>query len=298
MPGNLCAQLTGTEMHCVLLHESAHLAWYDDWLNLLARGIGAVLLALHPVVWWILVQIEREREIACDDLVVSQTGAARSYAEILARIVELRIQPAEPVLATGILSRRSRLLERIEMLLRRGRRVSPAVARIPAVAAAAVLAILALLGALAPHWIAFAQRMEFEVASVKTSAGGPFEFVPRRSGDRVSIHMSHIASVITYAYHIPFYQVIGYDKTPIAYEWYDIDATVAQDATEDQVRLMFQSLLEDRFKFKIHRETRELPEYELTIAKDKAKLKPASDDELMKLEIEGRPMTWPERSLR
>jgi uncharacterized protein (TIGR03435 family) len=167
------------------------------------------------------------------------------------------------------------------------------VARIPAGAAAAVLAILALAGALAPHWIAFAQRMEFEVASVKTSAGGEFEIAPRRSGDRVSLHMSHIASVITYAYRIPFFQVIGYDKTAVASEWYDIDAKVGHDAAEEQVRLMFQSLLEDRFKFKVHRETRELPEYELTIAKDKPKMTPASDDELMKLEIEGKHFTWP-----
>ena len=292
LPETLCADLTGTELHCVLLHEAAHLARYDDWCNLAARGIGAVM-ALHPVVWWMLTQIEREREIACDDWVVAQTGTARGYAEMLAHLVELRIRPAESALATGIFSRRSRLLERIDILLRRGRMLSPTVARIPAGAGAVMLAILVLAGASAPHWIAFAQRLEFEVASVKTSAGGPFEFAPKRSSDRVSIHMTHLASVITYAYHIPFYQVIGYDKTPIAYDWYDIDAKAPGDATDDQVRLMFQSLLEDRFKLKVHRETRELPEYELTVAKGNAKLKPASGDEPMKVEIEGRHLTWP-----
>ena len=180
------------------------------------------------------------------------------------------------------------------MLLQRGRDFSPAAARTPLVAATAGLALLAIAGAFAPHWIAFAQRLEFEVASVKVSdTNQDFEFRPRRTGDRVSIHMTHIANVITYAYHIPYYRVINYDKSPIAYDWYDIDAKTNGRADDDQVRLMFQSLLEDRFQFKMHRETREMPEYVITLAKAKSKMTPASSGDLMKFEIEGRPRTWP-----
>ncbi len=58
-------------------------------------------------------------------------------------------------------------------------------------------------------------------------------------------------------------------------------------ATDDQVRLMFQALLEDRFQLKVHREIRDIPEYELTIAKDKSKLQPSRDGPMM-LTIEGR----------
>lgn len=155
-------------------------------------------------------------------------------------------------------------------------------------------ASLVLAGALAPHWIAFAQRPEFDVASVKVSdQNQDFGFTPRRVGNRVSIHMTHIATVITYAYHIPYYQMINYDKSPIAYEWYDIDAKMSSDATEDQVRLMFQSLLEERFQLKVHREERELPEYLLTVAKGKSKMTPASSGETMKYDIHGRQGTWP-----
>ena len=129
------------------------------------------------------------------------------------------------------------------------------------------------------------------MASVKTSTNGDFEFVPHRSGDRVWIHMTHIFSVIVYAYHINGYQLIGSPNTD--YNWYDIDAKIGRDATDDEVRLMFQSLLQDRFKLKAHRETREIPEYELTIAKRRPKMTPSTSDEPMKLEIEGKQISWP-----
>lgn len=129
---------------------------------------------------------------------------------------------------------------------------------------------------------------EFEVASVKTSAGGDFGFVPHRSGDRVSIHMTHIGTVICYAFTIPYSRVVGYERSPIAYDWYDIDAEAAPGASDSQIRLMFQSLLESRFQLKTHRETRDLSTYDLTVAKGKPKLTAASADEVMKIPIEGR----------
>ena len=45
----------------------------------------------------------------------------------------------------------------------------------------------------------------------------------------------------------------------------------------DTIALMLQSLLEDRFKLKAHRETRELPLFELTVAKGGAKVKLSED---------------------
>ena len=80
LPEGLPGELAQPEMEHVLLHEAAHIARRDDWTNLLAKALGAGL-ALHPVAWCILRQIDREREIACDDWVVARVGAARPYAE-------------------------------------------------------------------------------------------------------------------------------------------------------------------------------------------------------------------------
>jgi uncharacterized protein (TIGR03435 family) len=56
---------------------------------------------------------------------------------------------------------------------------------------------------------------------------------------------------------------------------YDINAIAEGGASEEMMRgPMMQALLEERFKLKLHRETREAPVYELRVAKGGPKLKP------------------------
>jgi uncharacterized protein (TIGR03435 family) len=53
---------------------------------------------------------------------------------------------------------------------------------------------------------------------------------------------------------------------------FDIDARASGDRPAAQLRLMMQSLLVDRFKLGTHRETRELPIYQLVMARGDRKL--------------------------
>src|SRR5580692_8290557 len=79
------------------------------------------------------------------------------------------------LLAVGIFGSRSRVGDRIEILLRRGRTFSPHASVTGVAVSAGVLSGLMLAGSLAPRWIAFAQqpaRPEFEVASVKLNKSG------------------------------------------------------------------------------------------------------------------------------
>jgi uncharacterized protein (TIGR03435 family) len=295
LPVGLPDQLTSAELQCVLLHESAHLARYDDWENVVARLVRAVTVP-HPVAWWVLRQIDREREMACDDWVVAHIGAVQSYVESLARVLELQWSTADSVLASGLFEHHSRLRVRIETLLLRGRRFSTAAARIPIVATAVTLGLLAFTGALAPHWIAFAQRLEFDVASIKqNTANVPNDFTPRRSGTLVTMHNTQVGSVLYYAYHITgSYQLVGFDPNALPWEWtwIDVDARAPLNASDDQIRLMFQSLLEDRYKLRIHRETREIPEYELVDIN--AKLDPShATDNPMPITVEGKALKIP-----
>ena len=102
-------------------------------------------------------------------------------------------------------------------------------------------------------------------------------------------------SVIFYAYNLRgSYQIAGYAPLPEGWNWYDIEAVADTSATEDQIRLMFQSLLDERFKLKLHRETREVPGYELSI-KNKSRLTSAREG-TSSLTIEGRTFSTREGS--
>ncbi len=56
-------------------------------------------------------------------------------------------------------------------------------------------------------------------------------------------------------------------RTSSPHEHFNIDATFPADTPPPQVRLMLQSLLGDRFKLVLHKETRQLPMYSLVLAK-------------------------------
>ena len=66
------------------------------------------------------------------------------------------------------------------------------------------------------------------------------------------------------------YQVSGPDW--LNTEIYDITATLPPGTTGDEVLLMIQTLLADRFKLTLHRDSKELPVYALVVGKGGSKL--------------------------
>jgi beta-lactamase regulating signal transducer with metallopeptidase domain len=156
IPRSAVERLSQKDLDHILLHELAHLARRDDWTNLLAR-IACGVLALHPVAAWVLRRIDEDREIACDDWVVSMTGAAKPYAVSLSRYVEFRIAQSREALATGIGGRHSHLVNRIERLLRTTTvfDCSTSAPRVALTCTALIFLVAA--STLAPAWIAFAQ---------------------------------------------------------------------------------------------------------------------------------------------
>jgi hypothetical protein len=66
----------------IVMHEQAHLDRYDDWSHLLLAVVGS-LAGLHPAVRFLARRLDVDREAACDDRVVSCTGATRRYASSL-----------------------------------------------------------------------------------------------------------------------------------------------------------------------------------------------------------------------
>ena len=97
-----------------------------------------------------------------------------------------------------------------------------------------------------------------------------------------------IRDLIQYAYNLPKSQILGGPQW-LNSAMYDIDAKSdpeqdaklkalsGYDATQ-QKRLMVQGLLVDRFALAAHHETRELPIYNLLLAKSGAKFQPSTRD--------------------
>jgi beta-lactamase regulating signal transducer with metallopeptidase domain len=80
-------ELPADDLNAILLHEFEHLRRGDDWTNLIQRVVGA-LFFFHPAVWWIEARLSVEREMACDDAVLSQTANPHGYATCLVSLLE------------------------------------------------------------------------------------------------------------------------------------------------------------------------------------------------------------------
>jgi uncharacterized protein (TIGR03435 family) len=144
-------------------------------------------------------------------------------------------------------------------------------------AALAVVISAHLFGQVAP------QRPSFEVVSLKVNTtNGVSDQVPRRSGDRIVMRNARLGMIVSYAYNLetPVYQLAGVLDLPGPEEasWFDIEAIAPGAPGDDDLRLMFQSLLEDRFKLKVHREAREMTLYDLVIAKGGSRMKESDPD--------------------
>jgi len=115
------------ETELILRHELAHVQRRDDWANLVQHLASAVLF-LHPAVWWISKRLSLEREIACDDHVLQQSGRPQTYALVLLALAG-RMQKQALLLAPGSSNHKTQLKERIDMILNKHRNSSPRLAK-------------------------------------------------------------------------------------------------------------------------------------------------------------------------
>jgi len=118
----------------------------------------------------------------------------------------------------------------------------------------------------------------FEVASVKANKSGDSNGNMRGVGsDRVVATNMPVRPMITFAYQVAGYQLIG-GPGWLTTDRYDINAKleaaptsvqpfIPGSTTPNPMQLALRNLLEDRFKLRVHRETRELDIYALVMAR-------------------------------
>jgi beta-lactamase regulating signal transducer with metallopeptidase domain len=159
IPERLLAELEEHELDQIRVHETAHLLRRDDIALLIERSIEA-LFALHPGVRWITRRIDLEREIACDDFVVEQTGQARPYASCLTRVVEISGGVRSSIVAAAATEERSHLARRIEMLLDKTRHRGTRLLKTRLALTVALLFAVAIVVVKTPAIVAFAAAQE------------------------------------------------------------------------------------------------------------------------------------------
>lgn len=199
---------------------------------------------------------------------------------------------SEELLALGVFGHGTRLSERVGLLLARGRVFSPRVSRARMTVSAAALLGCVLAGAIAPKVVAFAQaRPAFEAASVRPSAGNALDverakntganirFGMRLDPERFSGAVVTVRALILRAYRVRDYQLSGGPEW-LSRDAFDVEGKAEHAVSEDQLMLMLQSLLADRFKLTLHRETKDLPVYALVAGKNESKLRegPIAED--------------------
>lgn len=131
-------------------------------------------------------------------------------------------------------------------------------------------------------------RPQFEVASVKANAHSGFSPTTlQMAGSRFSATGMPLRPLIMQFYNLRDFQIVGGPDWINTDQW-DFEAVAGKGATLRMIdpenfdwategSLMVQSLIEDRFQFKFYRETKELPAYELTVAKNGPKIKPSTE---------------------
>jgi uncharacterized protein (TIGR03435 family) len=137
---------------------------------------------------------------------------------------------------------------------------------------------------------AAAAQPVFDVASVRVSQSGRGEGDWRddiqASPGSVIMRNVTLKTAIRWAYHVMDYQVTGPDW--IGSDRYNISGKSAEPVAEDQLRLMLQTLLAERFQLAFHRQTKELHAYEMVVAKSGAKFHESK--------VEGEPVVNPDKT--
>ena len=125
---------------------------------------------------------------------------------------------------------------------------------------------------------AWAQPLTFEVASIRPSKPGEMNWsTSTLPGGRFVSNGATLKMLMTFAYDVREFQISG-GPGWINSERFDIAASAATEKTptDEQFNEMLRSLLADRFRLKVHQETKEMPLYELVIGPKGIKLKEAA----------------------
>jgi bla regulator protein blaR1 len=285
LPEGIFDRLTPAQLKAVIAHELCHVRHRDN-LSAAIHMFVETVFWFHPLVWWIGKRMVEERERACDEEVLRLGSEPRSYAEGILKVCEFYLV-SPMACASGVTG--GELKKRIEGIManRFTRELNSGKKLLLAVVAVVALAGPMVIGLMNPQRSRAqshaGKQPSFDVASVKPSppptggrsanykmSGGPGTKDP----SRFACENFDLASLIEMAYDVPDFLLSV--PTWTRDRRFDIVAKLPEGTTKEQFRLMQQKLLIERFKLAVHRAKKEMPVFELVVAKGGPKLKDPS----------------------
>jgi len=297
-PEGISDRLEDVHLEAVLAHELRHVRRRDN----LAAAIHMVVEAIfwfHPLVWWLGARLIEERERACDEEVVELGSDREIYAESILKVCEFCVE-SPLACVSGVTG--ADLKKRMVHIM------NESIARKLDFSRKLLLSAAGLLAVVVPIFFGLvnATPIRAQTQSETAAAGAPdleshgFESAsikPHKSSG--AVEMSRVSftpygftatnvtlqTLIRDVYRVQESQIAG-PADLLNSDRYDIEARMEKSVADELRKLdpyqslperqrMLQSLLADRFKLTIHRESKELPVYALAIAESGPKLQEA-----------------------
>jgi bla regulator protein BlaR1 len=276
LPEGIADRLTPQQLQAIVAHELCHVRRRDNLAAAIHMSVQAIFW-FHPLVWWIGARLIEERERACDEDVLRLGNDPEVYAESILRACRFYLE--SPVACVSGVTGGS-LTRRIEQIMTQHIGGKLNLGRKFLLAAAALIAMTAPVFIGLSHVpLALAQTPPpaFEVAAIKPSKpGSTGSSILWDMSGRLTVENASLKRLIWSAYDVRDFQIVG-GPPWLDSGTFDIVAKPEGPTNQDQKRAMQQKLLADRFHLKLHRENREMPVYELLVAKPGFKLREAAN---------------------
>jgi uncharacterized protein (TIGR03435 family) len=286
-PERISGYLEDGHLDAILAHEVMHVRRRDNLISTIHMLVEAVFW-FHPLVWWLGTRLVDERERACDEAVLELGNDRHTYAESILKTCKFCVGLPLPCVSgvTGADLKRRIVNIMTQPLVRKldlRKKILLAVATVFSIAAPILFGLASGTRQSAAPQSADApnETFSYDVASIKPEKSGSMMFRVLNTPDGFSA-TSTVQMIIRVAYGIEDNQISGAPGW-VSSEKYEVEAKMDQ-ATADKLKKlgqaqvepmrqhMLQTLLADRFKLTVHRETKELPIYSLVVAKGGSKL--------------------------
>jgi uncharacterized protein (TIGR03435 family) len=293
-PEGISEHLADEHLEAVLVHELWHVRRADN-LAAVTHMVVEATFWFHPLVWWLGSRLVEERERACDEAVVESGSDRHVYAESILNICEFCVGPqlscVSGVTGANLKKRIGYIMsERVARKLDFSRKLLLGAAGLAAIGVPVVFGLLHATQGRAESQASNAGGVAFEYSKVsiqpttaKADESGKAMTTMLGRPDGMTARNVTLQQVIRAAYGVEDNQVSGAPSW-LSSDKYDIEATIETSVVEElnklgpdqrslERRRMLQTILAERLKLVLRRETKELPVEALVVADNGPKLR-------------------------